>query len=135
MSTLALFWPHPVLASSADPLLAARRSPMRTLDGPEIEQWALRQLEVEASSNGRVHRELDEIDSFFAWPGAIPAGAQDFAVDALGGGVQEDQHEDDDAPVEHVSSRLDAHVDAALSDATRSLTLARAGRPRRLQPR
>ncbi|WP_371030027.1 helicase-related protein [Pseudoclavibacter sp. JSM 162008] len=71
MSTLALFWPHPALASIGDPLAGARSAGSEvagyagTLLGPdELLERVERRLSGRSSATGA--------NAYFAYPGAVP---------------------------------------------------------------
>lgn len=63
MSALALFWPHPGLASAADPLSAARRA------GATVDAASLSRI-VEVDGDA-----VEPSAAFFSFPGVMPEGA------------------------------------------------------------
>ena len=81
MSTLALFWPHPSLATVCDPLAAARRTPdvTRPLSAVEDEIRAalLRAVPDSRRSTGN-DGEPQAWQAYFQWPGALPQPPTDF---------------------------------------------------------
>src|SRR5690606_19891592 len=78
MSTLALFWPHPVLARLGDPLAAARRA------GGVVTPDA-----VEAKVGARFASAPDAAQAWeasFATPGALPASLAGASSEQLAAG-------------------------------------------------
>lgn len=87
MSTLALFWPHPVLAEVGDPLTLSSDD-CRLMDaGIARDAVDQRLSEADVASESAPTGEVWE--SFFSWPGNWPAGAHrrsDVAAYWLAGG-------------------------------------------------
>lgn len=71
MSTLALFWPHPALATAADPLAAAR------------DAAGLVDARAVASLIASEGDDIEPSTAFFTYPGAIPAGVDPLRVAAF----------------------------------------------------
>ncbi|MER5337830.1 helicase-related protein [Micromonospora sp. NPDC002717] len=85
MSTLALFWPHPVLAAACDPLAAARREPEQLLDLAAIESGLRQRLLADAPDSFRASAHTGEPQPWRAvlqWPGADPGISLKAAVEA-----------------------------------------------------
>ncbi|MGW5364468.1 DEAD/DEAH box helicase [Actinopolymorpha pittospori] len=109
MSTLALFWPHPVLAALCDPLTLARARADRVPNQVEIEDAARNQiLQAAGSRPGARDGDVPVWSAFFRWPGAaLPEDLSvSDAVAALSGQSEEDA---DGEP-----TRLERHVDLAM---------------------
>ncbi|RQW99843.1 helicase C-terminal domain-containing protein [Micromonospora inaquosa] len=100
MSVLALFWPHPALAASCDPLVLARQRPDETAPidvfEREIREQLLARASVETETTDGSPAEPWEL--VFRWPGADP-GNEDAAA-ALGTSGDE----------EGAATGLDRHV-------------------------
>ncbi|MEV6373565.1 DEAD/DEAH box helicase [Micromonospora musae] len=99
MSTLALFWPHPVLAAACDPLTAARRAPDRLPDLPGIESECRQRLLAEAPDTFHVAGHAGEPQPWRAvlgWPGADPGVSLGPAVEAATTGADPEGDVDSD---------------------------------------
>ncbi|MBO0981966.1 helicase-related protein [Microbacterium sp. SD291] len=79
MSALALFWPHPGLASAADPLISARAA-------GGITDAATVASKVDSSGD-----DIEPSSAFFSHPGALPAGVNPSHVAGLVGGEPDDE--------------------------------------------
>jgi hypothetical protein len=110
MSTLALFWPHPVLAEICDPLAPAQRRPDRIPELGEVETELRAQL-ISSAPDDLYAGETSAWAAFFRWPGGgLPDGLTvNDAVAALGGRA------DEEAATE--PTRLTRHVELALETA------------------
>lgn len=97
MSALVLFWPHPELARLCDPLPIARERPDRPLGHPAMLRAAKRALTAAAPADLRTRRHAGEVQPWqavFRWPGALPGGLTEYAVEnALTGGRADDTGE------------------------------------------
>lgn len=110
MSTLALFWPHPTLASVGDPLMLARELGGDLPNDTTGRAWALGRL-------GNDGPDGQAVTDFFAWPGLLPedlhrASAGNLSQWLQGAAFDEDTDEDVGP------SRLDLHVERALEATT-----------------
>jgi hypothetical protein len=118
MSTLALFWPHPRLATLGDPLAVARQHPDATLDLADIEDQVRAKVSSAAAAElglPRRAREITAADTVFRWHGAdLPAGVDAAsAVDLLSGGRSD--HADVGEEGADARSGLRVHVDNAMA--------------------
>ncbi|WP_199224457.1 helicase-related protein [Serinibacter arcticus] len=115
MSALSLFWPHPALASLADPLAAARAAGRR-LSADEM-------LDVVRARLGadRLRNVGDDVDDGRAWEayfgtrGALPAELVDLDPDLLVASLRNDDDDESGLGIgfrEHVRSAV-AQMDAA----------------------
>jgi hypothetical protein len=109
LSTLALFWPHPGLASKADPLAVARAAGRR-FSADSLERTV-------RAAIGEAPQAAQVWDAFFSQPRAVPLRADPRALVAQ---VMADQAgEDDDSPgaAEDGQGRrgVVSHVEAAMS--------------------
>lgn len=124
LSALALFWPHPRLATLTDPLSIARDHPDEMLQRGAIEAVAILRLKgtlCDGSPN-MSKRDSGQIwDLFFSTEGALPVDLAESwpsnrqtVVEALAGGASADQ---DQARTELVRGRkgLSANVDSAVA--------------------
>ncbi|WP_067196409.1 NUDIX domain-containing protein [Microbacterium sp. XT11] len=93
MSALALFWPHPGLASAADPLAAARAA-----GGAVDASFASAAVPSEGDA-------AEPSSAFFAFPGATPVGVEPSRLAALIGGEPDDESD--------AGSRFAEYLDAA----------------------
>lgn len=110
MSTLALFWPHPELASIGDPLAAARRA------GRQVRAD---ELLVSVNSALGVSGEAEHAsDAFFAYPGALPAELLANSSDEV---LHDLQHTEDEDASSGLSARgFAVHVEEAHTKASQS---------------
>ncbi|QGN49837.1 helicase [Micromonospora sp. WMMC415] len=116
MSTVALFWPHPVLAAASDPLTAARRDPDRPPDLAAIESECRQRLLAEAPNTFRAAGHAGEPQPWRAvlgWPGANPGVFLDTAVEAATTGADPGNDADKDS-----YSGLVRHFQEALAAAS-----------------
>lgn len=122
MSTIALFLPHPRLASATDPLSQARRVPDRRLTLPQLRnglRTQLRHLIPASMTSIKFSGAVEPWRAFTSFPGAIPEGLdQDSAAQAMAGRRLEDDARDDSG-----YRGLDIHVQAVF-DAAGSATSA-----------
>lgn len=114
MSTLALFWPHPRLATLGDPLAVARLRPDETLGLPEVERHVRAALATAAVSDLRLPRHAggeSASDAVFRWVGAGPPAELDMAsvVEFMSGTRGGEEPEGSDT-----TSRLRLHVENAV---------------------
>lgn len=111
MSTLALFWPHPTLATLTDPLRMARTAPDQLPSGDEAAAWALSQLRSSAGDTDSVERNTNPVTALFAWPGSLPRRAATWGAQTLSDlALAVDASDDGDRQ----AVRLDAHIEEAL---------------------
>ncbi|MFF7291052.1 DEAD/DEAH box helicase [Microbacterium sp. NPDC008134] len=96
MSALALFWPHPGLASAADPLSAARRA------GATVDAASLSRI-VEVDGDA-----VEPSAAFFSFPGAMPEGADPRRVSRMFGS----NADADDSPTDRFAEYLDTAASA-----------------------
>jgi hypothetical protein len=109
MSTLALFWPHPGLAQSTDPLDFARERPDTTGTADEILRWATDRLRSE-------DRAAPAVTAFFAWPGRLPVellgSPHELSLLMQGSRTESDE---DEASGQVEPANLDLHIEEALA--------------------
>ena len=72
MSTLALFWPHPILAEIGDPL-AVLDTDSQLTDADVVRTRVDERIRAQAGSSNGTPLEV-VWEAFFAWPGSWPAG-------------------------------------------------------------
>jgi hypothetical protein len=108
MSTLSLFWPHPVLAALTDPLTLARLTPAEQPNGDEAQFWAAAQLGSPDATSA-----TQASSDYFAWPGALPRTMSSLGSRELSRLIQGEAEPSEDADVTE-PSRLDLHVDEVL---------------------
>jgi len=121
MSTLALFWPHPELASIGDPLAAARRAG-RQVSAEELLEFVDSALDVSGAAE-------HASDAFFAYPGALPDELLALSPDEV---LYDFQHTEDEDPTAGLSARgFAVHVEEAHAKASQSANggAERAGHP------
>ncbi len=121
MSTLALFWPHPGLASIGDPLAAARRAG-RQVSAEELLEFVDSALDVSGAAE-------HASDAFFAYPGALPDELLALSPDEV---LYDFQHTEDEDPTAGLSARgFAVHVEEAHAKASQSANggAERAGHP------
>jgi hypothetical protein len=112
MSTLALFWPHPGLATACDPLTAARSAPDSLRSLAEVERECRDRLAAAAPVDFRspgLTGDRQPWRAVLRWPGAYPGDGlpAEAAIDAMGEPVSVGG--DDDAAaglVRHVHEAL-----------------------------
>lgn len=121
MSALALFWPHPGLASNGDPLAAARRAG-RQVSANELLDSVDSALDVAGAAD-------HASDAFFAYPGALPDELLALSPDEV---LHDLQHTEDDDATAGLSARgFAVHVEEAHKMAAQSADgdAERAGHP------
>lgn len=121
MSTLALFWPHPELASIGDPLTAARRAG-RQVSADELLEFVDSALDVSGAAE-------HASDAFFAYPGAFPDELLALSPDEV---LLDLQHTEDEDATAGLSARgFAVHVEEAHAKASQSANseAERAGHP------
>jgi hypothetical protein len=108
MTTLTIFWPHPALASLADPLRYVREAS----DVVPPQEWAEGQLRF-ASRDDRGRVAASEVVSdFFGWPGGLPTDLRPIGAHGLASAITGyDESSVDEA---RRPGRLDIHVAQAL---------------------
>ena len=128
MSALALFWPNAALAELGDPLAIARSRPDDFLRRGDVEDAARERLLAQVPDDVAepAERETAAWTSFFSWPGAVPAIADDELLTALSGGAPDGQ-DDVERPAADGRAGLAAHAELALASSARA-TGARLGR-------
>src|SRR5699024_7725261 len=94
MSTLALFWPHPELASIGDPLAAARRAG-RQVSADELLQFVDSALDISGAAE-------HASEAFFAYPGALPDELLALSPDEV---LHDLQHTEDEDATAGLSAR------------------------------
>lgn len=106
MSTLALFWPHPVLAEVADPLRVARESEQSSVSAEDAQSAISAQLDTETKSSRAW-------EAFFAQPGATP---QALALDSktLAQMLAARPIDSQEDSVSAAGQQITAHVELAL---------------------
>jgi hypothetical protein len=108
MSTLALFWPHPVLAKRGDPLHAAQEDPTRLADSDLYRQ----RLDLELQAERR-QENAQAWEALFTGE-VLPRGLSRRDAIALYG-EKPSPDEDDDSEGAGRSAALDRHLELALS--------------------
>lgn len=73
MSTLSLFWPHPVLAQHGDPLTVLEETPL--LDSGSARSRVADKLRAQVPAGGEAVSDA-AWEAFFAWPGSWPESVQ-----------------------------------------------------------
>jgi hypothetical protein len=107
MSALALFWPHPALATLGDPLAAARAAGRRvTADevAAGVGIGAAPEAEIEAGSRSAW-------ENYFGTPGALPSELAGARAASLVAGLRDDDDEESGLGIgflEHVRTALEA---------------------------
>ena len=110
MSTLALFWPHPLLAEAGDPLRVVRESEGSQASAEDAEARVLARLAPGLES-------LSAWEAFFSTPGAMPTGlALDVAglAQILSARPVEAKEEEDEEDEAVVGLQIAAHVELAV---------------------
>lgn len=124
MSTLALFWPHPILAHLGDPLDFVDDS-ANLLDVEETRRRVDARLQSQAEASDEPNPETAS-EAFFAWPGEWPEGvhrrsdAAAYWLAGRGGGAGATDKESGQGLSEHAKAALEQatsprwHEDLAL---------------------